>query len=62
MQHAGEVKNSYKICVGKREGEGRGSPGSWLRRAGTDLHRRGVFKILQRWQTCIDREGDFVEK
>jgi transposase len=35
---------------------------SWLREAGTDLYRRDMFKILQRWQKCIDRDGDFVEK
>jgi transposase len=35
---------------------------SWLRGAGTDLYLRGIFKILQRWQKCIDRDGDFVEK
>jgi nucleoside-specific outer membrane channel protein Tsx len=35
---------------------------SWLRGAGTDFYRRGIFNILQRWQICIDRDGDFVEK
>jgi transposase len=35
---------------------------SWLRGAGTDFYRRGIFKILQRWQKLIDRDGDFVEK
>jgi hypothetical protein len=34
---------------------------SWLRGAGTDFYRRGIFKILQRWQKCIDRDVDFVE-
>jgi hypothetical protein len=34
---------------------------SWMRGAGTDLYRRGIFKILQRWQKCIDRDVDFVE-
>jgi transposase len=28
---------------------------SWLRGAGTDLYSRDIFKILQRWQKCIDR-------
>jgi hypothetical protein len=36
--------------------------GSWLHGAGPDFYRRGIFKILQRWQKCIDRDGDFVEK
>jgi hypothetical protein len=35
---------------------------SWLRGAGTDLHRRGIFKIPQRWQKCVNRDEDFVEK
>jgi hypothetical protein len=38
------------------------SPESWLRGAKTDFYRRGIFKILQRCQKCIDRDGDFVEK
>jgi hypothetical protein len=25
------------------------------------FYRRGIFKILQRWQKCMDRDGDFVE-
>jgi hypothetical protein len=35
---------------------------SWLRGAGADWYGRGIFKILQRRQKCIAREGDFVEK
>jgi hypothetical protein len=31
---------------------------SWLRGAGTDFYRRCIFKILHRWQKCIDRDGD----
>jgi len=32
-----------------------------LRGAGTDSYRRGIFKIPQRMQKCIDRGGDLVE-
>jgi phytoene dehydrogenase-like protein len=35
---------------------------SWLRGAGTDFYRRNIFKILQRWQKCIDRDGNFGGK
>jgi histone-lysine N-methyltransferase SETMAR len=35
---------------------------SWLQGAGTDFYRRDIFKVLQRWQKCIDLDGDFVEK
>jgi hypothetical protein len=35
---------------------------SWLRGVGTDFYRRGIFEILQRWQKCIDRDVEFVEK
>jgi hypothetical protein len=35
---------------------------SWMRGAGTDFYCRGMFKIQQRWQKCIDRDEDFVEK
>jgi hypothetical protein len=43
----------------------RGSPGtvrSWLRGAGTDTYRRSIFKVIQRWQKCTYRDGDFVGK
>jgi hypothetical protein len=35
---------------------------SWLRGAGTDFCRRNIFKILQRWQKCIDLDGDNIEE
>jgi hypothetical protein len=35
---------------------------SWLRGAGTDFYRTGIFKIQQHWQKCIDRDEDIVEK
>jgi hypothetical protein len=35
---------------------------SWLQVAGTDFYCRGIFKILQCWQKCIDQDGDLVEK
>jgi hypothetical protein len=35
---------------------------SWLRGVGTDFYSKGIFNILQRWEKCIDRDGDFVEK
>jgi hypothetical protein len=34
---------------------------SWLRGAGTDFYRRGIFKILQRSQKGIDHDGSFIE-
>jgi hypothetical protein len=33
---------------------------SWLWGAGTDFYCRGIFKILQCWQKCIDWDKDFV--
>jgi transposase len=35
---------------------------SWLRGAGTEFYRKGIFKNLQRWQKFIYLVGDFVEK
>jgi transposase len=34
----------------------------WLQGAGTDVYRRGIFKIQQRWQKYIYWDGHFVEK
>lgn len=33
-----------------------------LRRAGTEFYRKGIFKLAQRWEKCVQRNGDFVEK
>ena len=33
-----------------------------LRMAGTELYRRGIFKLPERWKKCVQRSGDYVEK
>ena len=33
-----------------------------LRTAGTEFYRRGIFKLPKRWEKCIQRSGDYVEK
>ena len=33
-----------------------------LRMAGTELYRRGILKLPERWEKCVQRSGDYVEK
>ena len=33
-----------------------------LRMAGTEFYRRGIFKLPERWDKCVQRGGDYVEK
>ena len=33
-----------------------------LRMAGTEFFRRGIFKFPERWEKCVQRSGDYVEK
>ena len=33
-----------------------------LRMAGTDLYRRGIFKLPERWEKYVQRSGDYVKK
>jgi GTP cyclohydrolase I len=33
-----------------------------LRIAGTEFYRRGIFKLPERWEKCVQRSGDYVEK
>ena len=33
-----------------------------LRIAGTEFYRRGIFKLPERWEKCVQRRGDYVEK
>ena len=32
-----------------------------LRMAGTEFYRRGIFKLPERWEKCVQRSGDYVE-
>jgi len=33
-----------------------------LRMAGTEFYRRVIFKLPERWEKCVQRSGDYVEK
>ena len=33
-----------------------------LRMAGTEFYRRGISKLPERWEKCVQRSGDYVEK
>jgi hypothetical protein len=30
--------------------------------AGTEFYRREFFKLPERWEKCVQRNGDYVEK
>ena len=32
----------------------------WM--AGTEFYRRGIFILPERWEKCVQRSGDYVEK
>ena len=33
-----------------------------LRTAGTEFYRRGISKLPERWEKCVQRSGNYVEK
>ena len=33
-----------------------------LRMAGTEFYGRRIFKLPERWEKCVQRSGDYVEK
>ena len=33
-----------------------------LRAAGTEFYRKGIFKLPERWEKFVQRNGDYVEK
>ena len=33
-----------------------------LRMAGTEFYRRGIFKLPEPWEKCVQRSGDYMEK
>jgi len=30
--------------------------------AGTEFYRKGIFKLPEQWEKCVQRNGDYVEK
>ena len=30
--------------------------------AATEFYRKGIFKLPERWEKCVQRNGDYVEK
>ena len=33
-----------------------------LRGAGTEFYRKGIFKLPEGWEKCVQRNGDYVDK
>jgi hypothetical protein len=33
----------------------------YIRAAGMEFFWKGIFKLLERWEECFERNGDFVE-
>jgi hypothetical protein len=33
-----------------------------LRMTGTEFYRRGIFKLPEHWEKCVQRSGDYMEK
>ena len=33
-----------------------------LQMAGTEFYHRGIFKLPERWEKCVQRSGNYVEK
>ena len=33
-----------------------------FRAAGTEFYRKEIFKLPERWEKCVQRNGDYVEK
>ena len=36
--------------------------GQCLRMAGTEFYRRGLFKLPERWEKCVQRSSHYVKK
>jgi len=33
-----------------------------LQAAGMEFYHKGIFKLPERWEKCVQRNGDYVEK
>jgi histone-lysine N-methyltransferase SETMAR len=34
----------------------------FVRAAGMEFYRKGIFKLPERWEICVQRNGDYVKK
>ncbi|KAJ9574254.1 hypothetical protein L9F63_026100 [Diploptera punctata] len=35
---------------------------SWLHSNQTDFYEQGILKLVTRWEKCVEKVGDYVEK
>jgi hypothetical protein len=33
-----------------------------LQTPGTEFYRKGIFRLPEWWEKCVQRDGDYVEK
>ena len=56
------LKNYLRGITHPNEEELKFATSSWLEKQPSEFYRKGIWKLPERWQKCIEAEGEYFEK
>ena len=58
----GPLKESMKGIHFQTDEEVKAAVSNWLRTQSTEFYAKGIDNLISRWNKCVAKEGDYVEK
>ena len=58
----GPLKESMKGIHFQTDKEVKAAVSNWLRTQSTEFYAKGIDNLISRWNKCVAKEGDYVEK
>ena len=58
----GSLKESMKGIHFQTDEEVKAAVSNWLRTQSTEFYAKGIDNLISRWNKCVAKEGDYVEK
>ena len=62
FQLFGPLKESMKGIHFQTDEEVKAAVSNWLRTQSTEFYAKGIDNLISRWNKCVAKEGDYVEK
>ena len=56
------LKESMKGIHFQTDEEVKAAVSNWLRTQSTEFYAKGIDNLISRWNKCVAKEGDYVEK
>ena len=58
----GPLKESMKGIHFQTDEEVKAAVSNWLRTQSTEFYAKGIDNLISRWNKCVEKEGDYIEK